>query len=102
MLCKPFFTEEDLQYDQNITLIGKNRPISEKQNIADIFNKSFINITKTLNIPEWKPQKVLIFQSLNTILDIFSSYLTNIQIRRKKQTTLSLFSITFSPGNLKE
>ena len=51
-LCKPFFTEKGSQYDQNITLIEKKRSISEKHKVANIFNKYFVNITKTLNIPE--------------------------------------------------
>ena len=73
-LCKPFFTEKGSQYDQNITLIEKRCSISEKHKVANIFNKYFVNITKTLNIPEWKTQKGLTFQNLNIILDTFSSH----------------------------
>ena len=51
-LCKPFFTEKGSQFDQNITLIEKKRTMSEKYNVANIFNKYFINITKTLNTQE--------------------------------------------------
>ena len=50
-LFKPFFIEKGSQYDQNITLIEKKRSISEKHKVANIFNKYFVNITKTLNIP---------------------------------------------------
>ena len=32
---------------------------TEKQKVANIFSKNFVHITKTLNIPEWKPQKDL-------------------------------------------
>ena len=73
-LCKPFFIEKGSQYDQNITLIEKKRSISEKHKVANIFNKYFVNIIKTLNIPEWKPQKGLTFQNLDIILDTFSSH----------------------------
>ena len=51
-LCKPFFTERGSHYDQNITLIEKKCSISEKHKVANIFNKYFVNITKTLNMPE--------------------------------------------------
>ena len=60
-LCKLFFTEKGWQYDQNITLIEKKRPISKKRKVVNIFNKYFVNITKTLNVPEWKPQKGFTF-----------------------------------------
>ena len=40
------------QYDQNITLIEKKRSIFEKHKVANIFNRYFVNNTKTLNIPE--------------------------------------------------
>ena len=82
-LCKPFFTERGSQYDQNITLIEKKRSISEKHKVANIFNKYFVNIIKTLNIPEWKPQKGLTFQNLDIILHTFSSHPNVIQIKEK-------------------
>ena len=52
-------------------LSEKKQSISAKHKVANIFNKNFVNITTTLNIPEWKPQKGLIFQNLDTILDTF-------------------------------
>ena len=82
---KTFFTKKGSHYDQNILLIDKKCSISEKQNVANIFNKHFISITKTLNIPQWKPQKPLIFQNLNTILDTFSSHPSVIQIKEKNK-----------------
>ena len=87
-LCKPFFTEKGSQYDQNITLIVKKRSISEKIKVANILNKYFINITMTLNIPEWKKQRGLTFQNLNTVLDTFSSHSSVNQIKGKKQGCL--------------
>ena len=78
-----FFTEKGSQYDQTITLIEKKLSISEKHKVANICKKYFINITKTLNIPEWKPQKGFIFQNLNTVLDTFSSHFSSIQIKEK-------------------
>ena len=89
-LCKPFFTEKGSQYDQNITLIETKRSISEKHKVANIFNKYFVNITKTLNIPEWKLQKGLTFQNLDIILDTFSSHPSVIQITEK--TNKDVFS----------
>ena len=56
----------------------KKHSISEKQKVANIFNKYFVNITKTLNISEQKTQKGLTFQNLDIILkektneDVFS------------------------------
>ena len=84
---KPYFTEKDSQYDQNMTIIAKKRSISEKQNVTNIFNKYFINITMTLIIAEWKPQKGLTFQNLNAILDIFlcHPFITKIKSKRNKQ-----------------
>ena len=55
----------------------------EKYKVANIFNKYFVNITKTLNIPEWKPQKGLTFQNLDIILDTFSRHPSVIQIKEK-------------------
>ena len=77
-----FFTEEGSQYDQNITLIEKKHSISEKHKV--------VNITKTLNIAEWKPQKRLIFQNLDVISDTFSSQPIVIQIKEK--TYKNIFS----------
>ena len=77
------FTEKGPQFDQNITLIEKKRSISEKHKVANIFNKYFVNITKTLNIPEWKPQKGLTLQNLDINLDTFSRHTCVIQIKEK-------------------
>ena len=90
-LCKPFFTEKGSQYDQNITLIEKKRSMSEKHKVANIFNKYFVNITKTLNIPEWKPQKGLTFQNLDIILDTFSSHPSVIQMKEKTKKDVFSF-----------
>ena len=92
-LFKLFFTEKGWQYNQNITLIEKKkRSISEKQKVfpTNISNKYFVNITMTLNIPEWKPQKRLTFQNLDIILDTFSRHLSVIQIKEK--TNENVFS----------
>ena len=72
--CKFFFTEKGSQFEQNVMLIAKKRSISEKHKVENIFNKYFVNITKTLNIAEWKPQKGLTFQNLDIILDTYSSH----------------------------
>ena len=82
-LCKPFFLQTLLQYNQNTTLIEKKLSISEKHKVANISNKYFVNITKTLNIPEWKPQKGITFQNLDIILDTFSRHPRAIQIKEK-------------------
>ena len=68
----------------------KERSIFEKHKVPNIFNKYFINITKRLNITNWKPQKGLIFQNLNTILDTFASHPSVIQINEK--TNKDVFS----------
>ena len=82
-LWKPFFREKGSQYNQNITLIETKRLNIGKHKVANIFNKYFVNITKTLNIPEWKPQKGLTFQNLDIILDTFSRHPSVIQIKEK-------------------
>ena len=61
----------------------KKRSISEKQKVANIFNNYFVNITKTLNIPEWKPQKGHTFQNLDIISGTFSCHPSVIQIKEK-------------------
>ena len=104
-LCKPFFTEKGSQYNQNITLIEKKRPISKKPKVANIFKKYFVNITKTLNIPEWKPQKGFTFQNLDIILDTFSRHPSVIQEKentKEKTIEVSLVFVTFSLGKLTE
>ena len=90
-LFKPYFTEKGSQCHQNITIIAKKRSISEKQNVANIFNKYFINITMTLMIPEWKPQKGLTFQNLNTILVTFSCHPSITKIK-SNETNKYIFS----------
>ena len=58
-LRKPFFTEKGSQYNQNIALIEKKKKKTLnicKHKVANIFSKYFVNITKTVNMPEWKPQ----------------------------------------------
>ena len=62
----------------------------KKHKVANIFNKYFVDITKTLNIPEWKPQKGLTFQNLDIILDTFSRHPSVIQIKEK--TNKDVFS----------
>ena len=57
--------------------------MSEKHKVANVFNKYFVNITKTLNIAEQKPQKGLTFQNLDIILDTFSRHTSVIQIKEK-------------------
>ena len=64
----------------SITLIEKKSSISEKHNVENVFNKYFVNIAKTLNIPEWKPQKGLTIQNLDINLDTFSSHPSVIQV----------------------
>ena len=79
----------------------KKRSISEKHKVANIFNKYFVNITKTLNIPEWKPQKGLTFQNLDIILDTFSRHPSVIQIKEKTNEDVFSF-VTFSLGKRTE
>ena len=69
-------------------LIEKKRSISEKHKVANIFNKYFVNITKTLTVTEWKREKGLIFQNLDTILDTFSSHPSVSNKRKNKQGCL--------------
>ena len=75
-------------------LIEKKRSISEKHKVANIFNKYFVNITKTLTVTEWKRQKGLtfqkglIFQNLDTIFDTFSSHPSVSNKRENKQGCL--------------
>ena len=70
----------------------KKSSISGKHKVANIFNKYFVNITKTLNIPEWKPQKGLTFQNLDIILDSYSSNRSVIQIKEKTNKDVFSFS----------
>ena len=70
----------------------KQHSISDKDEVANIFNKYFVNITKTLNIPEWKPQKGLTFQNLDFILDKYSSHPSVIQIKEKTNKHVFSFS----------
>ena len=70
--------------------------MSEKYKVANIFNKYFVNITKTLNIPAWKPQNRLTFQNLDIILDTFSSHPSVIQITVKtKKDTFSFCHVLY-------
>ena len=89
-LCKDFFTEKGSQYNQNIMLIEKKCSITKKHKVTNIFNKYFVNITKTLSIPEWKPQQGLTFQNLDIILDTFSGHRSVFQIKEK--TNKDVFS----------
>ena len=86
-LFKPFLTEKGSQCNQTVTLVekkkNKKRSTFEKHEVANIFNKYFFNITKALNIPEWKPKKGFTFQNLDIILDSFSSHPSFIQIKEK-------------------
>ena len=91
-LSKSFFTEKGSQYNQNVTLIEKNTLNLKKHKVENIFNKHYVNVTKTLIILEWKPQKRLIFQNLDIILNTFSRHTRVIQIKQKKQTRMSLRS----------
>ena len=66
------------------------RKLKKKRKIANIFDKYFVNITKTLKIPELKPQKWLTFQNLDIILDVFSIHPSVIQLKEK--TNKDVFS----------
>ena len=69
----------------------KKRSISEKHKVANIFSKYSVNITKTLNIPEWKPQKGITFQNLDIILDAFSRHPSVTQIKEKAKEDVFIF-----------
>ena len=97
-LSKSFFTEKGSQYNQNVTLIEKNTLNLKKHKVANIFNKHYVNVTKTLIILEWKPQKRLIFQNLDIILNTFSRHTRVIQIKQKTNKDV----LTFSLGKLTE
>ena len=97
-LSKSFFTEKGSQYNQNVTLIEKNTLNLKKHKVANIFNKHYVNVTKTLIILEWKPQKRLIFQNLDITLNTFSPHTRVIQIKQKRNKDV----LTFSLGKLTE
>ena len=42
--------------------------LKKKNKVANIFNNYFVNITKTLNMSKWKPQKGFTLKFLNEIL----------------------------------
>ena len=90
MLCEPFFTEKCLQYDQNIALIEKEAQYLKNTKLENIFKKYFVNIAKTLNIPEWKREKGLTFQNLDITSDTFSSA---IQIKEKTNKAVFIFRL---------
>ena len=53
--CKPYFTDRNIIHDERIRLIEKGHEIRDDFTIANVFNDYFINCTKLLDIPKWKP-----------------------------------------------
>ena len=52
--------------------------------MANIFNKYFVNIAKSLNIPTWNPKNYRINTDLEKILETFESHLS---VRHMKKVT---------------
>ena len=78
----------------------KNAQYRKNKKLQIFFNKYFFNITKTLNIPEWKPQKGLTFKNLDIILDTFSRHPSVIQIKEETNEDVFSFRQVFPLGNV--
>ena len=54
-ICKPFFTDKEIYCDQKTSLIEDKLIVSDEEEVANIFNHYFVDITKSLPITEWVP-----------------------------------------------
>ena len=73
-LCKPLFTEKGFHYEQKLTLKTKRGMTSDEGTIANIFNDYFTNITKSLKIPEWKPDDQIRNANFESNLEKYESH----------------------------
>ena len=73
-LCKPFFTEKGFRQKQKFTLKTKRRVTSSETAITNIFNNYFVNITKSLNIPEQNAENYQNNTDLEKTLEMFESH----------------------------
>ena len=51
--CKPFFTNQITNFDDEIMLVENEKALSKNKGIAYLFNTYFNDITKGLNIERW-------------------------------------------------
>ena len=72
-----FSLTKKFHYQQNIALKTKRIRLSEKTNV-DIFINYFVNITKSSNFSEWKPEKTKKNPVLEKIMEVCESHLSHI------------------------
>ena len=75
---KPYFSEKGIPTNK-ISLVENNKPISDEQEISKIFNKYFVNMTKSLNLK----QVSLKTSNINSIIANFSNHISILKIRSR-------------------
>ena len=97
---KPFFSEKTHR-NEKITLVDKEKIISDDSNVADTFNTYFSNAVKDLNINGY--QNDYIFDKdksyIENCVSKFKNYPSIIKITEKND---SLESFSFSPCNISQ
>ena len=53
---KPLLSHKFNPGGEKIILVENDKIISNEAEVASIFNDNFINITKSLNLPNWNPE----------------------------------------------
>ena len=69
---QPFFTEKGFHYKQKFTLKTKRGVTSSET--TNISNNYFVNITKSLDIPEWNSENSRSNTDLDKILETFENH----------------------------
>ena len=69
-LCKSIFPSKSGGANEKITLEHNGYIVTDEKTIANIFNIHFVNIVKSLNLPQWAPQSTakVTHDKLNNIL----------------------------------
>ena len=69
-LCKSIFPSKSGGTNEKITLEHNGYIVTDEKTIANIFNIHFVNIVKSLNLPQWAPQSTVkvTHDKLNNIL----------------------------------
>ena len=75
--CKSVFPCKSGVSNEKITLEHNGHIVTDEKTVANIFNIHFVNIVKSLNIPEWTPKSILKLTNVNLtkwIIQVFDLY----------------------------
>ena len=96
--CNTVFPSKSGGNSERITLEHNGRMITDEKTVANIFNIHFVNIVKSLNLPQWSSQPVieLKYGNLDKILDKYKNHSSINFINEKMRNSNMSFSFEYA------